>query len=275
MIAPWEARRLRNTPANTLVEEYGAYTASQFDRTGVPVVIAARNEQEDLPATLVSLANSERPVMPYIIENGSEDETANRARSMGAVVLRCSDPYKMAALQLGVKFLAEEVKLEHPILFTDADTLVGKKWSRLMSVQAESEKPTVLCGASVFAHGPSKVVDALRTGNALAKDTLLAVRDRSPNAKGHNMSVNFAHSEEALLSYLAIEKRLFIREELKIVREIIATGGEVRRELGWQATVLTRGDRFASIAQCMATRGDPDDTSRRELYRPDYGNDFI
>ena len=255
------------------MSDYSDYTRSRFSAGGAPTLIAARNEQEDLPATLISLAAGNLDIHPIIIENGSNDETTERAEKLGATVIHSEMAFKLAALQEGMQFLDSEGMLDKPVLFTDADTLVGKDWARSMTSSAlstDQNMSRVACGAAVIWHGPSAMVDIFRTANAFAKNTINVVRKAPPIGRGHNMAINFA-DEVAVEAYAALDPRLFIAEEQAIIDTLVESGGEVVRSLGQRSLVLTRGDRFESVKDCFAVKGDAKHESRKRLYA-EYGD---
>jgi len=272
MISVSRANFLRTTPSEELVSEFSNYTSHQFSNEGVPVLIAARNEQEDLPATLISLAYSGIDVRPIVIENGSDDETARRAMKMGATVLHSDMPFKLAALQEGVQMLDDQDRIyDKPLLFTDADTLVGRNWSETMANAAltPNEKLSrVVCGSAIIWNGPSMAIDTLRTANAIVKDTLSSLRGTEPIGRGHNMAINFAN-EDAIDMYANLDPTLFIAEEQAIMDAIKRTGGEVVQSLGLKSIVLTRGDRFETLRDCFGVKGDTTRENRKQLY-PEY-----
>ena len=84
MISPILARRLRAMPPEEVMERFSARTTESFGGSGgTPVIIAARNEERDLPATLVALSRNPE-LKPVIAVNGTDDQTAERAAAMGA-----------------------------------------------------------------------------------------------------------------------------------------------------------------------------------------------
>jgi|SRR5690606_23069499 len=269
MISWHKSRFLRRTPASELISDYSSYTKGRFShRAGTPVLIAARNEAADLPATLISLADSRTEVWPIVIENGSKDSTYKIARIMGATTLRSPEPFKLAALQYGVSMLEDTNRINQPVLFTDADTLVGRTWAATMEDAVytdDTDTPQVAVGSAVLWDGPSKAVDTLRTSHAAVKDLAHAALDKRPVARGHNMALHLAN-QAAVDAYRSLDGRLFLAEEVAIMDAIEAIGGRIVRSLGLSAAVLTRGDRVGSIGECSRIRNDPDFSHRRRLY---------
>lgn len=263
---PWnQIRRLRKLDGADIVADYAEMTRRRFSREGVAVVIAARNEEADLPATLLTLAGSTLQLDPYVVVNGTTDATADRAQRMGARVLHSSISFKVAALQCGVSAIAK-TSAGGPILFTDADTLVGPTWAATMARACRtSGSPVVTLGNSVFTHGESLAADALRSARKLTSAQLRQRRRLRPRAHGHNMAIEFAGSAAALDGYLAIDPARFIGEEEEIVEGILAAGGQWRATHGLDALVVTRGDRF-NVSDLWQLRRDRDFTARATRY---------
>lgn len=270
MIAVSRVRSLRRIEGGELARRYAVTTRDKlFAAGGVPVVIAARNEQDDLPATLLALSWSTVPVKVWVALNGTSDATGERAEMMGAKVLDCPVPGKMAALQSAVTVITDE-SLRGPILFTDADTLVGPRWAHVMSATARAQRlPVVALGNAVFSHGDSQVADLIRNVRKVAIAQRNVRQGRRGLAQGANLAIDFADSEAALTSFLSIDAQRFIGEEEEIVARILACGGEWRNALSRDATVVTRGDRFG-VRDLWRLRHDRDFSQRRARYA-EYG----
>ena len=97
-------------------------------RTGtVAVVIPARNEADRIEATVKGAAGLPGVGLVVVVDDGSRDATADRARQAGAAVMRHSrNRGKGAAMETGaeaVRLLDERDGLDSPrhLLFLDAD----------------------------------------------------------------------------------------------------------------------------------------------------------
>lgn len=270
MISSGELHHLRNTLASDLVENYASYCKGQFCFDGVPVVIATRNEELDLPATLIALASSESPVLPIVAEGGSYDRTADYAKDMGAVVLSDLPQGKMLALQVGTSF-AEETSPGKPVLYIDGDTLVGRQWAATMSepLLRSNNHPVVACGMGIVRHGQRRRVDAFRTTYIFTREASRAVTSKPPIARGWNMGIAFDSEGQMLKAFQELDPNLFLHQE-NAVRDIaIQLGGCAIRVSSPKAWVVTRGDRYASLAQCV--RVFFNDSARKSQYFEDYG----
>jgi len=239
------ANSLRVSSSAYLVEHFSEYTNDAFSEQGVPVVICARNEEKDLPATLVALAGSSREVWPIVVENGSHDKTAEVARKMGAHVLRCSQPFKMAALQTGVRELDSLGRLNEPVLFTDADSLVSPTWAETMSDAVKGDELMCASGRAVVGHGPSAVADFLGTLAMDVQDLKRQACNEHPVGRGDVSVINFADNKEAIDTYYDINPKFFIGED-DMIFEIMEKhhNSKFVKIFGDKAAVLSRGDRF-------------------------------
>ncbi len=105
----------------------------------VSVLVPAYNEHRCIEATLRSLAASGHPIEIIVIDDGSTDDTAARARAVGlpnVTVVRQRNMGKAAALNQGIKIARHEL-----IVMVDADTVFRTDSIRLL-VQRLAE-PTV------------------------------------------------------------------------------------------------------------------------------------
>lgn len=264
--------RLRSSDAEQLIAEYGS---EHFSDDGVPVVIAARNEQDNIAQTLASLAeNAQRDgvrVRPIVVENGSDenDRTAEIARRMGATVLH-SEAFKLAALQEGVRFLQSEDKLDQPVLFTDADSIVGPTWVNAMSQAAAGDQLAVVGGRSTLDHGPNKISDMVGR-LALRFDDMARKLGKQPvAARGDNTALNFANNQEAIDWYLGQDSRRMVYEDDAIGLEFVARGARFVRMLGHDAVVSSLGDRYTSLKERMRVVRKGGDEWLFDKYQKDY-----
>lgn len=269
MIVSSEVRMLRGASAEDLVSEFSGYTQIQFGRDhAVPVVIAARNEAHDLPATLLSLAKSELPVLPIVVENGSNDATGEYASEMGAITLKSPVAAKMAALQLGVNYVRAELN-SNLMLFTDADTLVSRHWSDAMTsiLVGARKSPAIVCGMGIFMHGNKVRVDAARSAYTLARDSVKGVLGGRPTANGFNIGILFDEDGQMAEQYQNLAPDLFIGEDAAIADKCLAIGGVILRSNHLSSVVVTRGDRYKSLRDCFDAR----QRQKRARFYPDYG----
>lgn len=242
--------KLRASTPDQLIEEYGS--GEHFSENGVPVVIAARNEEANIAQLLASLAENAKQdgaeVRPIVVENGSEDRTAEIARRMGALVLH-SEAFKLAALKEGVGFLRSEDKLDQPVLFTDADSIVAPTWVNAMANAVEGSELAMAGGRSTLDHGPSKISDMVGRLALRFEDMARRIGKKPAVARGDNTALNFANNQEAIDWYLGQDSRRMVYEDDAIGQEFVARGAKFVRMLGHDAVVSSLGDRYVSLKE--------------------------
>lgn len=263
--------KLRASTPDQLIEEYGG--GEHFSEEGVPVVIAARNEESNIAQLLASLAENAKQdgaeVRPIVVENGSDDRTAEVARRMGALVLH-SEAFKLAALQEGVKFLKDEDKLDQPILFTDADSIVAPTWVNAMANAAEGTELTMVGGRSTLDHGPSKISDMVGRLALRFEDMARKIGKKPAVARGDNTALNFANNQEMIEWYLGQDSRRMVYEDDAIGQEFVARGARFVRMLGHDAVVSSLGDRYTSLKERLRIVRKGGDEWLFKKYEADY-----
>lgn len=267
----WSLRRME---AEAVVDTYARFTRDEFSGAEAqPVVICARNEEDDLPATLVSLARSTIDVLPVVVANNCVDRTASFARKMGAVVIEERAAGKLHATQSALDVLSEEGYRQ--VLFTDADALVGKRWAAHMlqrTIEA-SNGAAMITGPCVFEHGPSLVIDALRTANVLAKDSWRKLTASRPIARGVNYGLQLDYEGVTLAAIAELPGNLFPGEEEAIGDCVLTADGTIESTVHRDSLVLSRGDRFSSLGECVLIRLGL--KPRVDQYTHDYGTNLI
>ena len=267
------ADSLRESSSAYLVEHFSEYTNDAFSEKGVPVIIPARNEERDLPATLITLASSSCEVWPIVVENGSTDKTAEIARKMGAHVLKCSEPYKMAALQVGIQELDSLSRLNEPVLFTDADSLVSPTWAEALTGAVKGDELMCASGRVLAGHGPSKTADFLGTLAMDVQDIKRLVFNDHPVGRGDNTVINFANNREAISNYMNINPKFFPGLD-DMIFEVLEKHNKSKftKVLGGAATVLSRGDRFIKASDRLSCVLPGWKDRLTKLYLRDYKN---
>jgi len=245
---------LRHIPAEEVVFRYEDATTELFDTAGqmeTPnvVVIPARNEQLDLPATLLTLSRSTVPVVPIVVENGSDPEarTCEYAARMGAIVLRC-EPAKMRATQVGLSFARKHFPAQPLIHFGDADNLYPSFCIASMArVTRRANKRNNGNGAAVFGlvafdHGPSIHVDLAQSVHGLRKAIQSKLTGRPPMPCGANYALHVDENGELSEALYGLNPLLFVREETEICKAVHEIGAVIRKELLPSTYVFTRGN---------------------------------
>jgi hypothetical protein len=278
---------LREVRAGALVDSFEAQTTELFGaarRLAMPdvVVLPACNEEHDIPATLLSLSRSVRPVVPIVVENGSQpgDKTHEYASRMGAIVLH-SEPAKMRATQVGLSVSREHFPLQRVIHFGDADNLYPAMTVTAMSEAAKRTNVTnrgdgaLQFGLGVYDHGESLAVDIMRSGRLLRKSVERKIKGQSPMPNGCNYAVHIGKDGKVVEALYKIDPLLFVREESEIVKAAIATGVAVGQLVSPGAIVFTRSDLIRSRAEWREFKGASMDT-KAQYYKRNYPSvDFL
>jgi hypothetical protein len=237
----------------------------------VPVVIPTRNGAEDLPATLVSLSQSERPVLPIIIENNSTDNTLEVADRFGAVCLS-AEGSKMGALQAGLGYVAETGC--GLAVITDDDVLVRRDWAGNMENKLRSLNDgsgVVVCGTSFTMHGKNPVVDLAYTSYRAARDAAYMVTGKEFSVRGHNYGIAFDDNGHILEAVNTLDPKLFEGDAHALLAEARAAGAIVHTTIRPDMAVVTKGDRLSTVAEALrAVFGN----ERSDSYRQQYGEDY-
>lgn len=263
--------KLRSATPGELILKYGK--GAHFTEDGVPVVIAARNEEANVSATLASLAENTLQdgarVYPIVVENGSTDNTASIAHEMGATVIH-SEPFEIAALQQGVALLRAQGRLDKPVLFTDGDSIVAPTWVNAMDEAVRGDELAFAAGRSKVDHGPSVTSDLI--GNFALRFEDIAVRliKGHPVTRGDNTALNFANNQEAIEWYLTQDPRRFVFEDSAIGQELLARGARFVKTLGRVAEVSSLGDRYKSVLERIRILGPNADQWLFKKYENDY-----
>lgn len=129
----------------------------------ITVLIPARNEEERLGPCLESLIAQDYPknlIEIIVIDDHSEDNTAQFARSFGVKVIEMRDinanSYKKLAVEKGVK----EAKGEF-ILTTDADCFVPKTWAKEMASHFQVNNAKFIAGPVAY-HNDNSIFEKLQ-----------------------------------------------------------------------------------------------------------------
>lgn len=117
----------------------------------VSVVIPVKDDADALGRCLRALSlQSKAPDEVIVVDNGSEDESAQVAADAGATVVRCEAPGIPAASACGYDRATTDI-----VLRLDADCVPGSGWVQIMH-QAFAAEPhvAVFTGGARFVDGP-------------------------------------------------------------------------------------------------------------------------
>ncbi len=272
---------LRDIPAETLVEAYGSTTSDLFDVASsleAPhlVVLPACNEERDLPATLLSLSRSRKPVVPIVVENGSspEDKTLEYAERMGAIAVHC-EPAKMRATQVGLR-IARELFPEQPVVhFGDADNLYPQFTVSAIARAAHRASKrndgngALVFGMGAYTHGASATVDLMRSGRLVRKAASRKLKGQVPMPYGFNYALHVGSDDQISKALYELDPLLFVREESEICRAVTSAGGTISQLVSPSAYVFTRGDLISTREEWRDFKGASMET-KTDYYKRNY-----
>src|SRR5438093_5641408 len=120
--------------------------------TTVSIVVPARNEEELLPSCLRALTTQDYPgkLEIIVVDNGSTDRTAERARSFGVTVVSEPRHGYVIALARGFSIAAGEI-----VATTDADTVPPRDWISTLVRQYVESPDVVAVGGEIFFREPN------------------------------------------------------------------------------------------------------------------------
>ena len=254
-----------------IITAYSAITRRIFaqKRPAIPVVIPARNEERDIPSCLVAMARSALPVQPIVVVNCTSDQTLARATAMGAIVVEINGVKKMGATQLGIQTALKRANWPDPaapvILFTDADTLVPRNWSRHMadklmrSLRQDPRHGAAIYGSSIYMHGPSKLADLAQCLHALALDIGYWLVHKPPLIRGHNYGLGLDNRGVIVKTIQSLDPVVMYRDDVLIAHSLRAHHVRILGTLRPSTMVWTRGDRAHSFTEFW-----------RNMYKPNY-----
>jgi cellulose synthase/poly-beta-1,6-N-acetylglucosamine synthase-like glycosyltransferase len=143
LILPYLILLLRNYRSLLKIKQF---IIPENPSTFVSVVVACRNEEQNLPTLLNCLARQDYPANLYeviVVNDNSTDETFKVASEFKAVnriiTLNNKGTGKKAALRTGIEHAGSNL-----IITTDADCVMGKNWIVTISSFYELSKPDMI-----------------------------------------------------------------------------------------------------------------------------------
>lgn len=128
------------------------YMAGSLPAVKVSVIVACRNEEDNLPHLLESISNQEYPpslLEIIIVDDNSTDETCRIATeyksSFRTIILKNNGSGKKQAIRTGIEASRGEL-----IITSDADCKAGRKWiSTIASFYEKSLPDMIICPVSI------------------------------------------------------------------------------------------------------------------------------
>jgi glycosyltransferase involved in cell wall biosynthesis len=218
----------------------------------VPVVIAARNEENDLPALLSSLAGNGIPLAPLVVDSASTDRTPDFAKAFNASVITVDQPGKQIALSEGLRHIFELRGFSEVILFTDADVVVPSTWAEILvnAIRSmSSEVPRAVAGTvEYYEDGKKGFKNALLTAMCLARDKK-AWRAGAPRAHGNTMAIYPAGLKTVADAVVGLEHTHGPAKpkEDQAMFGVFREYGETMPIFDPGARIIARGDRYPTL----------------------------
>ncbi len=245
--ANYRLRRLNTLAGNEIAKKFGAYTRRQFELDVVdriPVLIAARNEEEDLPKLLVALSYSSLPVEPIVIDNNSSDNTYDFAKRMGALVLQEDHIGQVCALRRGFCFLADS----HPdlsfALITDADSFPIESWAgaarRRLSLFSQ-ERGGIITGPR-YKVGRRRFEPLFTIARHLADLKFYAQRGKI-KAYGPNLGIRLDSQGRIGSALSDLDPKCILGTDNYIFSTVVSAGGDSGYLTDARGVVLDKDDR--------------------------------
>jgi len=235
------------------------------------VMIPAFNEERNIGRTLESLPA--QFVNPVVVVNGSNDRTAEIARSFGATTLETERQGKLPAIQFALQALGS--KALEPVILLDADTrpLMPRAWARTMThaLHPDDDIPAAVSAPVWFVRNDqaerSSVVSATARSMYRQAHGLLATINRNapPAYYGPNQSFKLSNSDtlDAVLEL----GHFWPKEDVAMANAIKSTGGTFRQLIDTRA--MTVSPESAAFAPLIDYIKKPNDVDRAvtEAYR--------
>lgn len=135
------------------------------DGPQIAVVIPALNEEEAIVPVLQAIPKSSAPFV-VVVDNGSTDRTAYRARSAGALVITAPHRGYGTACLAGIAALPDEIEI---VVFLDGDySDHPEEMDRLVAPLVSNQADFVLGSRTMHAASRSALTPQQRYGNWLA-----------------------------------------------------------------------------------------------------------
>jgi glycosyltransferase involved in cell wall biosynthesis len=216
----------------------------------IPVILAARNEEQTIGGALDRLAEQHGQVEPIVVVNDTTDRTADIAIAMGAHVLE-SDPGKMRAIQTGLRYLGKAALGN--VLLADVDGRpVSRHWGQRLHGELTGlpgESPAIVWGPVVFCQDMNLLVGAACTAASM-RVSWADRHDKDPRTiRGGNAGLRLADAE-TLESLLELDN-YWPREDVAIYDTVMSHGGNARVSFHPEAWMKTSGIRITDTLKAL------------------------
>lgn len=202
-------------------------------RPKISVIIPAFNEEKFLPRCLASLNQSEfKDFEIIVVDNNSEDKTAEIGKAFGARVFREKRQGVAFARQKGAEKARGEI-----LAFSDADTILPKNWLTRIAQEFEADEELIAFGGSCELYsGPltARLASRLLLKLFFKVDQFFS---GGPNLMGSNMAIR----KEAFWGVGGFATQLKLNEDVEISYKL-KKFGKIKFDPAFK--VKTSGRRF-------------------------------
>ena len=244
-----EANSIAGLSSGEIIDHYGKKIRKRFEkRNGVPVIIPAYNEEKDLSRLLLGLANIYTLTRPVVINNGSDDKTADVADQLGVERINENFAGKLAAERTGLKYILTESPDTKVILNIEADCIPCTDWGSTILSNLDKLKTGGVVYGLYWHYGSTTVSDFLLSVYLLGKTPIYSLFYDKVSTHGGNSGLKLDREgklAEALLN-IDISNRLGIPDYRKAVLK--KAGAEFMRNMSPRSLALTRSDRIPTVS---------------------------
>ena len=190
----------------------------------VSVIVAARNSAATLPQCLTALQAQDQPDLEIIVvDDGSDDATAEIARAAGARVVQTPPVGASLARNLGIEVAQGDI-----VAFTDGDCVADPGWARALVEGLQATGATGVGGRQVNVFPPAQ--RRLREGFEAFFRVAAVVSDYTrgddrPRRVTHNASCCSAYRADALRDVGGFAAGLWPGEDVDLDLRLAARGG--------------------------------------------------
>lgn len=256
------ARTLSKIPGYQVLKEYEQGMKSAFEkRNGVPVLVCAYNEEDNLPRLLFALSESKLSIRPIIINNGSTDGTENIAKTLNIELVQEEKPGLVYAKMAGFRYIQQTGLTSQTVLSTDADGLPGINWSQKMQGLGDTlpNNGGQLFGTYLYYGGKELGSDFMLSSVFHAKGFIKYYLHGTVSAHGcANFAIKFDENKKIIEAVQKLDTNITIGNDGLLRDSIRMSGGKIERTLNPQTLVLTKSDKYPdrnSVLMLLLKRG--------------------
>lgn len=242
------ARKLSNMRGDEILNTHATSMRKAFSEPGVPVIVKAKDEEDDLPKLLFALSRSDIKVNPIIIDNASVDSTPAISRALGLTVVEEKTAGVVPGSIAAFNYIREAKLDKGSVLFSDADGIPGIKWASSMIKLLENLSRSGGIGYGLYAYfGGQLLSDTLLTP-AYHMKSLVAFKLRSKvTAHGGNSGIRFDDGGKILNECINLDPQFTIGLGGLIRDRVKSAKGVAVRSFSPYTLSPTRSDRMPDI----------------------------